>query len=92
MKDDLIKNSKLHQDIKKDGIGVTRVSIKSKVTNGFKSFCRDIIALWRLIVTVSEAMGAYILIPQSALGDKVIGGVLLISAVTMAVKQYTNHD
>ena len=89
---DLIKGSKLEKDVKRNGVGTVRVTILSKVTKSISNFFVEVFALWRLIVTVAQAMGAYILIPQSAWGDKIIGVVLLISAVSMAVKQYTNHE
>lgn len=85
---DIIKDCKLTKDIKKEGVGKPRVTIKSKVTTFFNNAFDETVLLWRLIVTIAQAIGAYILIPQSALGYKVIGGILLTSAISMAVNQY----
>jgi hypothetical protein len=95
------KGSKLEKDIKKDikegkkmlkHPPTRKTGIAEKINQLIRNFFVEVFNVWKLIVTIAQAMGAYVLLPQSALGDKAIGLILLISAVTMAVKQYTGNN
>jgi len=89
MRDDLIKDSKLHKDIKRNGIGAKKVKKEHRVGNAIKTIYQEILQIWLLIQTVAMAMASYILLGQTNWGDRIIGGVLLVGAITTAIKQYT---
>lgn len=65
---------------------------KVKQTKQFaKELVREVTALWRLVVTIAQAMAAYILIPQSNIAFKVVGVVLVANATYLAVVHYTKR-
>ena len=67
----------------------TKTTIKQKGGHAAKETARQVVALWRLITTVAQAMGAYILIPQDNLVFKIVGAVLLANAGYTAVVNFT---
>lgn len=86
---------KLYNAYRKIMKGFTMANKNQKLNqtkNIAKETVREIVALWRLIVTVAQGMAAYILIPQSNWTFKVVGAILVANATYMAVVHYTRKS